>query len=197
MYADFCDRNLVCCPAQVLVARDAVTEVGPVCLTPNGPQDYDYYVRVSRVRPVTFHRASLVRWRFHGDSTSGPALNRNYRWSLWALPTLVREQPLCAPADREMLRVATRARARRTLTDAVHLRLKGGRLDRRDLATVFRLAPRNPTVLGLRAALALPRPFDRLVLIGARTTRRGFRRLVGAEVPAPHQPSPEHAIATR
>jgi hypothetical protein len=175
----------------------AIREAGPVSLTPNGPQDYDYYVRVSRIRPVTFQRASLVRWRFHGDSTSGPAAARNYRWSLWALPTLVREQDQCRPEDREMLHTATEARARSALADAVYLRINGGTLDRDDLAEIYELAPRTPAVLGFRAALALPAPLDRFVLAGVRATRRRLRRLTGSELPAPPSPAPGHAVLTR
>jgi hypothetical protein len=197
MYADFCARNLVACPAQVIIARHAVTEAGPVALTPNGPQDYDYYVRVSRTHPVTFQRASLVRWRFHGDSTSGPAAARNYRWSLWALPTLVRERGLCRPEDREMLHTATEARARSALADAVYLRIHGGTLEPRDLAAIYELAPHTPKVLGYRAALALPAPLDRLVLAGASGTRRRLRQLTGNEEPAQPSPAPGHAVLTR
>jgi hypothetical protein len=197
MYADFCARNLVACPAQVIIARHAVDEAGPVALTPNGPQDYDYYVRISRTHPVTFQRASLVRWRFHGDSTSGPAAARNYRWSLWALPTLVREQDQCRPEDRDMLHAATQARARSALADGVYLRVNGGTLERRDLAAIYELAPRTPAVLGFRAALALPAPLDRLALAGARAARRRVRRLTGSEVPAHPSPAPGHAVLSR
>ena len=146
--------------------------------------------------------SSSVRKRLR--CTSGPAVSRSYRWSLWALPTLVREQQLCPPDERQMVAEATRARARLTLADAVHVRIKGGDLDRRDLATIYELAPRTPKILGLRTALALPRPLDRLALIAARRTRNGIRRLTRAGAPAPApptlaapQPQREHAVATR
>ncbi|HZP30899.1 MAG TPA: glycosyltransferase family A protein [Acidimicrobiia bacterium] len=195
VYADFCAGNLVACPAQVLVARHAIERVGAVSLTPNGPQDYDYYVRVSRVAPVTFHGASLVRWRYHGDSTSGPAPHRGYWWSLWALPTLEREQTACAPGDRAMLRAAIRGRARVALAEAVHVRITGGKLERADLASIYRLAPRTPAVLAIRAALALPTPTSRTLLRCARALRQGGRRMVGAPLPGRRVPVPAPAPA--
>jgi hypothetical protein len=146
---------------------------------------------------VTFQRASLVRWRFHGDSTSGPAAARSYRWSLWALPILLREQEQCRPEDREMLDAAITARARCALADGVYLRIHGGTLDRHDLAAIYALAPRTTSVLGFRAALALPAPLDRYVLTGARAARRHLRRLTGGELPTHPAPAPGHPVLSR
>ena len=197
MYRSFCEANLIACPAQVLVARRAIDVTGDVCTTPNGPQDYDYYLRVSREFPATFHGESLVRWRFHSDSTSGAALHRDLRWSVWALPILEREERRCAPGEREMLKAAITRRARLSLADAIGLRLSGSIPDPDYLATIFRLAPDDATVRTARTAFALPRPLDRLALQGGRISRRTGQILGRAFRSAPTSERPTAGGASR
>jgi glycosyltransferase involved in cell wall biosynthesis len=67
------------CPAQTLLPRSVVSEIGPFANF--DAQDYDYYLRVSARFPVTFHAHSLVRCRDREDSMSGPAVLRDLNWS--------------------------------------------------------------------------------------------------------------------
>ncbi len=180
MYASFCAGNLIACPAQALLPRHTIDVVGEVCAVPNGVQDYDYYLRVTRVFPVTFHGASLARWRYRSDSMSGDAVQRNYRWSVQALAALERQQTRCPPGDREMLRTAITSRARAALAGAVDARLSGSIPDPDDLTMVYRFLPNDPVVMWIKTAFALPPPLDRLTLGGTRAARRAIRKLRGA-----------------
>jgi glycosyltransferase involved in cell wall biosynthesis len=74
------------CPAQTLLPRRVVEEVGPFANF--DAQDYDYYLRVSARFPSTFHADSLVRWRDHESSMSGPRVLRELTWSRQKLKVL-------------------------------------------------------------------------------------------------------------
>ena len=60
VYRDLLGWSPINCPAQTLVPRHVIDTIGSVCVTPNGPQDYDYYLRIARNYPVTFHAANLA-----------------------------------------------------------------------------------------------------------------------------------------
>jgi glycosyltransferase involved in cell wall biosynthesis len=176
MYASFCAVNRIACPAQALITRRAIDFVGDVCAAPNGV-DYDYYLRVTRVYPVTFHGASLARYRYRSDSMSGADATRSFRWSVGALAALERQQALAIPEDRDMLRRAITGCARRALSGALDLRLSGSIPEPDEVARIYRLLPNDPVIVGVRTASALPAPLDRLALRGARATRRAVRKL--------------------
>lgn len=177
MYASFCASCLITCPAQALITRRAIDFVGDVCATPNGVQDYDYYLRVTRLFPITFHGASLARWRYRSDSMSGPAPTRNFRWSVQALAVLERQRTTATPDEREMLRTAITGRARKALAGAVDVRLSGSIPAPDELARIYQLLPTDPVTVGVRTATALPAPLDLVALKGARTARRAVRKL--------------------
>jgi glycosyltransferase involved in cell wall biosynthesis len=92
---------LIACPAQVLLPRRVVDRIGP--FIDSTVQDYDYYLRVARHYPMTFHRDLLVRWRFRPESMSGPRANRQLRWGLDLLPVLRTHRKRCRSADRDLL----------------------------------------------------------------------------------------------
>src|SRR5579872_1539872 len=69
-HREFIKHPSIRCPAQTLLPRQVVKEVG--AFADFDAQDYDYYLRVSARFPVTFHADSLVRWRDHESSMSGP-----------------------------------------------------------------------------------------------------------------------------
>jgi len=177
MYDSFCAASLIACPAQALITRRAIDVVGDACATPNGVQDYDYYLRIARSFPVTFHSASLARWRYRSDSMSGVAPTRNFRWSVLALAALERQQTLGTPGDREMLRTAITRRARKALAGAVEFRLSGSTPEPEELAKIYQLLPTDPVIVGIRTAFALPAPFDLLALKGGRAARRAVGKL--------------------
>jgi glycosyltransferase involved in cell wall biosynthesis len=178
LYRDLFVGNPIGCPAQALLPRHVVDAVGTVCITPNGAQDYDYYVRIARTYPVTFHAASLARWRFRPGSMSGSREGRGLRWAANAVVVLEREERACAAADRAALRAAMVKRARDGVASACRARAeRGSRPDRDDLATISRIVPRVPTVVAARLAFALPTPVDRLLLRGARSGRAMMRAM--------------------
>jgi glycosyltransferase involved in cell wall biosynthesis len=175
-YRDFVVGNLVKCPAQALIPRWAVDAAGPLHPTPNGPQDYDYYLRITRRAPATFHRASLARWRFRADSMSGDVDERNLRWASKRIEVLDRERSQCRPEDRELLDRSRAVQVRGAVRVALHARMRGVAIDPDDLARVFNARPWSPTVLSGRALLALPTPLVRGALRGARSARDLTRR---------------------
>jgi glycosyltransferase involved in cell wall biosynthesis len=162
--------NRIACPAQTLLPRRVYDAVGPVCITPNGAQDYDYYLRIARTFAITFHRARLARWRVRSDSMSGTPDQRALRIASQALEVVARERREAPPEARADVDAAYRSHVRRA-TGAARDSLFGDQpADPDDLAAVYRVAGRDPNVLATRAILALPRPL-------ARSVCRGLRRL--------------------
>lgn len=86
------------CPAQTLIPRRVLDQVGPFC--DFSAQDYDYYLRVSSRFPVTFHSHSLVRWRDREDSMSGPHARRDLTWCRQKLVVLRSYARHCEPKYR-------------------------------------------------------------------------------------------------
>jgi glycosyltransferase involved in cell wall biosynthesis len=92
-HREFIARNLIYCPAQVLFPHHVVDEIGP--FIDAGAQDYDYYLRVARAYPITFHRDVLVRWRYRSDSLSGPRAERAIRYGFWDVSILLSHSERC------------------------------------------------------------------------------------------------------
>ena len=92
---------LIACPAQVLLPRRVLERIGP--FIDSGVQDYDYYLRVARHYPITFHREVLAWWRFRPDSMSGPRAGRQLKWGLDLLPVLRTHRQRCRSVDRDVL----------------------------------------------------------------------------------------------
>jgi glycosyltransferase involved in cell wall biosynthesis len=175
-YRDFLLGNLVKCPAQTLIPRWAIDAAGPLGATPNGPQDYDYYLRITRRAPATFHRASLARWRFRDDSMSGDADQRNLRWAGQRIAVLDQERADCPPEDRDLLDRTRAVQVREAVRVALLTRMRGVPINPDDLARVSNACRGNPTVLAGRALLALPAPVGRAALRGVWSAREVTRR---------------------
>ena len=177
MYLDVLDDCPISCPAQALIPRRAIERIGPVCLTPNGAQDFDYYLRIARYFPITFHAAPLVRWRFRPESMSGLRETRGLRWAAQALCVYERQLVSCAPADRAAVQDVITRRGRAGIAEAARMRLEAGIApDPEHLATIYRLLPRDPVVVWARTVFALPAPIDRAALRGSRASSRAFQR---------------------
>lgn len=160
------------CPAQALIPRDVAERTGPVCVTPNGAQDYDYYLRISREFRVAAHSAPIVRYRDRADSMSGPRRNRALRFAAQGIVLLERERNACPPELRSLLDDEIRRRATFGLRAAtVAVADGGGRPDRLDLAT---LAPHLPRALRFAAGAlgTLPPALTGRALDTARRVRR-------------------------
>jgi len=94
--------SLIACPAQTLIPRAVVEQVGR--FQGWGAQDYDYWLRIARRYLVAAHRDLLVRWRYHGESMSGPRGGRKVKGTLHALPVLGAHLQRCDGAeDRQAL----------------------------------------------------------------------------------------------
>jgi glycosyltransferase involved in cell wall biosynthesis len=169
--------NRVACPAQTLIPRAVCDAVGPVCSMPNGVQDYDYYLRIARSFPITFHRAALARWRFRPDSRSGDVDERALRWTSMSVEVLARERAAATPATRGYVDAGYHAHVRRATGAARDTLLRGATPDPDDLATLYRSAPWHPNVLATRLALALPPRAGRAVARVARTSARAAERV--------------------
>jgi glycosyltransferase involved in cell wall biosynthesis len=162
------EDNLITCPAQVLLPRQVVEQIGP--FTDSGAQDYDYYLRVSRNYPITLHREILARWRFRPDSMSGSRADRRIRWNSDTLPVLLAHRQRCRTEDRGLLE----RRIRKHIASlSYHLMVRGR--ERRRLATsslllkLFRDHPRSPSPLMCLAGLWSP---NLMYWIASRTARR-------------------------
>lgn len=101
-HREFIRHVNVRCPAQTLMPRHVVDRVGP--FADFEAQDYEYYLRVSALYPVTFHGHSLVRWRDREEGLSGPRICRELTWTRQRIVILEAYLQQCAPH----LRVAVR-----------------------------------------------------------------------------------------
>jgi glycosyltransferase involved in cell wall biosynthesis len=177
LYPDLLRHPIVACPGQTLVPRLVADEIGPVCTEPIGATDYEYYLRIARSYPITFHAASLVKWRYRSESMSGPRETRALRGVAQSLRVYELELRACAPEYRAELRAAMARHARHGVLTAAHARARyGAEPDPDDLATAYRFVHWGPDVTATRVALALPSPLDRLTLRAAIAARRAARR---------------------
>jgi len=156
------------CPAQTLLPRHVVEEVGP--FADFDAQDYDYYLRVSARFPITFHSDSLVRWRDHEASMSGPRVLRELTWSRQKLKVLRAYARRCEqgskPAYRKVLGrqlIWNRAEVAFHHGEVFHRRCR-----MRALIMLLRTQPWPPIALPFLVAHASPR----LGRIGRRVWRQ-------------------------
>jgi hypothetical protein len=148
----FVEHVNISCPAQTMLPRRVVEDVGP--FRDFEAQDYDYYLRVAARFPVTFHRHSLVRWRYRSDSMSGPRVRRELRWSRHKLPVLRAHEWCCEPREKALMAgqlVQLRAEI------AFHYGKTFNRLRAaRTLLLLLRRRPWPPTALPLLLELSAP-----------------------------------------
>ena len=163
-------------PRETLLPRWTYDAVGPVCTTPNGAQDYDYYLRIARSFPMTFHGAVLAQWRVRADSMSGNTDERQFRWACQALGVLARERDEGPSESRDDVDASIRAKVRRASGLARLAVSDGRRPDPDDLDLLYRAVPRNPYVLATRALLALPPAVGREVTRGLEKSFTAVRR---------------------
>lgn len=94
----FIKNCMISCPAQVMLPRHVLQDIGP--LEDSWAQDYEIYLRASRLYPVTFHADQLVRWRYSPGSASGPRADRTRRWAEMGLSLFETQKKRCREADR-------------------------------------------------------------------------------------------------
>jgi glycosyltransferase involved in cell wall biosynthesis len=162
----------ICCPAQELIPRRVADKVGLQTTGPNETQHWDYELRIAMDHPITLHRDSLVGWRYHPTSLSGPLDRRHWRWTVRHIGTLRRHTRLCASEDlalvAETFRKVVRSRAQQAYDYGRH----GQMADARWLLGRLARASREPFVLTLLVATWFP---DGLVHAVARALRARSR----------------------
>lgn len=167
--------NPISCPAQVLIPRRVVEEIGD--FGDFSAQDYDYYLRIAQRHPVALHRDLLTCWRYRPEGMSGPLEGRQLCWDRMELPVLRLHRSRCAGEERRLLDRRTRRLIRGLAQHAVERGRQGERAwARRELVALLGARPWRPTALRywvqleaqgpLRAAAA--RAFQALGRIGAR-----------------------------
>ncbi|MGK2948421.1 MAG: glycosyltransferase family 2 protein [Acidimicrobiales bacterium] len=95
-------RCLASCPAQTLMRRAVLDELGPFVDSP--AQDYDMYLRIAQHRPVAVQPGSTTRWRNHPGSMSGEDTRREFVWTADTLPVLEAHRQRCRGVDRWLVR---------------------------------------------------------------------------------------------
>jgi glycosyltransferase involved in cell wall biosynthesis len=75
-------RNFIATPGQVVLPRAAFERCGPFDDRRGCSEDWDLWLRIARAYPITFHRASLIRYRLNPDGISGAGEMRELRWNL-------------------------------------------------------------------------------------------------------------------
>jgi glycosyltransferase involved in cell wall biosynthesis len=156
-YRDFLAGSPISCPAQTLIPRHVVDDIGPLTTRRHEPSDLEYYLRIAARYPITLHKDRLVRWRYLATSHSGPLPRRWLNWALMAIPMLRRHRALCPPEHRAALMMALR----HWTHGAAHAAYKVGRVDDMRWAQGYlrrlqRAAPLDPVVLVYAAALRCP-----------------------------------------
>jgi len=138
--------NPISCPAQVLIPRRIVEEIG--AFLDFNAQDYDYYLRIAQRHPVVLHRDSLVRWRYRPDGMSGPLEDRKQCWERMELSVLRAHRARCAGPERRILDRRTRKLVHDLAQHAYRRGVGGDRVGaRRELAALLATGPRRATAL--------------------------------------------------
>jgi glycosyltransferase involved in cell wall biosynthesis len=166
------------CPAQGLLRRSVVDELGPVATGRNTAPDYDYNLRAAQRFLIAVHAAPLVRYRYRPDSLSGPPERQGLPAVEHALSVLAAHLPTCRPEQAAFLDRRIVIEFDRIAATLYHYGVDHDRRFARDvLGRLRRLRPSDRSVFLASVALAIPRFADPVVarLIG-RT--RGLRRLV-------------------
>lgn len=95
-------RCIASCPAQTLMRRTVLDELGPFVDSP--AQDYDMYLRIAQRHPVAVQAGSTTRWRNHPGSMSGEDARREFVWTADTLPVLEAHRQRCRGTDRWRVR---------------------------------------------------------------------------------------------
>jgi hypothetical protein len=169
-HREFIEGNLIHCPAQVLLPRRVIERIGPFVDSP--VQDYDYYLRVSREYPVTFHHHVAARWRYRPDSMSGPRETRWLRVGVSILPVLLAHRERCPTEDRGLLESQIHWLIRSLSFGLMIEGRQAGRLNASvDLISILRAVPWPPVALVNLAGLWAPEILVTLVARAWRSVR--------------------------
>jgi glycosyltransferase involved in cell wall biosynthesis len=167
------------CPAQGLLRRAVVDELGPVATDRNTAPDYDYTLRAAQRFPIAVHTARLVRYRYRIDSLSGPPERQGLVTEEHALTVLAGHLPDCRPDQAVFLERRIVTELDRVVAAVYHYGVDHDRSYARNyLERLRRLRPSDRAVILASAALAVPPSADPAVAYLIRRTRALRRRLV-------------------
>jgi glycosyltransferase involved in cell wall biosynthesis len=163
----------ICCPSQELIPRSVADKVGLQTTGPDETQHWDYELRIALDHPITLHRDSLVGWRYHPTSLSGPLDRRHWRWILRQIGTLRRHKRLCAPEDRGLVADTLRKLVRSSAERAYDYGRSGQMADARTfLRRLVRTSRGQPFVLTLLVATWFPAALVHALARGLRSRPR-------------------------
>ena len=77
--------NFISSVSQVMMPRAVLESIGPSDTSFALVSDWDLYLRISRLYPVSVIGGKLVRWRYLPSSASGPEALRRLRWGVEGL----------------------------------------------------------------------------------------------------------------
>ncbi len=165
-YHELVQYNAIASPSQTLIPRRVIESVGPMTTRRAEAADYEYYLRIALLGPITLHHHSLVSRRYLPTSTLGPLSRRRFEGILLSVPILRRHQRLCAVEDRSLVRSILRRWVREIALEAFrYARKSDGAYARHYLSRLFRAAPWEPRTAAYWLALWLPTPvLNRLVM---------------------------------
>ncbi len=157
-YPEVVQGCMLSTPGQTLIPHAVCEHVGPMATHRDLAFDWDYYLRIACLYPITLHRHSLVRWRYVFTGISGPLAQREFVWALKHVCTLKHHQRLRIGVDQALVKSSLRNRVRKTARSMYRY----GRHDPRDARTflmkLFRTVP-NASVARLLVALWLREVF--------------------------------------
>jgi len=174
------EANQIRSPAQVLLPRRVLREIGP--FTDSMVQDYDCYLRVAQRFPITVHADLLARYRERSDSMSGPVGRRGIVWGWDLLRSLRRHADRCDPAGRQRVARRLRAQVRAMAYEAYAYGMEGNRI--RATRVLMRLGREESVTVALiyLTALWTPGRVKRRLIGALRTVRRLPRAAPGRHV---------------
>ena len=167
--------NPISCPAQVLIPRRVIEQIG--AFGDLDGQDYDYYLRIAQRLPIVLHRDSMVRWRYRPDGMSGPLEGRKLCWDRMELPVLQAHRRRCRGEERRLLDARTRKVVHDLAKDAYRRGLQGDRAAaRRELVALLAARPWRTTALRYWLRLQAQGPLSKAAARTLRVVGRGGAR---------------------
>ena len=109
-YARLLERNIVGSPVGVMFRRTAIEEAGGFRSEAQSLEDYDMYLRLSRVHAIACHGNLVAEYRHHPDNMSKDleSMLRRVLWTLNSQGDRVAEDPVLGTALRRGIRDARR-----------------------------------------------------------------------------------------
>lgn len=113
------------CPAQTLIPRYVLNTLGLLSERRNDPAEYEYYLRIAERYPFTFHSHSLIRYRYHASSKSGPSKFRSIEYCKMDIALFKRYQYVCPSQYRSDVKAALWDRIERVIMESIGIARSG------------------------------------------------------------------------